>query len=206
MGRGQGASVAVAEAAPRRRPRKQSQDSAYVAPTDLAPAFGHVGTVLRDTDKGLPLRLELHGRVPDNGNEGWVVDLVEAHLTDGSPAGYLKLAYVPADEMTRWFPDVITFAWRRHGTWLPFSRTDATLPPEEAWTHAHLSHVLSSSDVESGLSFGVSHDRYVTRKEESREQLLAEWVARKPTLERRYVREYTEFLHQRRTTRASTSP
>jgi len=59
------------------------------------------------------IRFEYKDNSDTSINRGWVVDKVEAYLND-KPVGYLKIAYIPDEEVKRTFPDVIHYLGSDH--------------------------------------------------------------------------------------------
>lgn len=133
-----------------------------------------------------PLRLDIYEDIDDSGCDGWVVDLVEAHLPDG-PAGHLKISYIPDRQMHEVYPDPLSWMVRKTGKFTALK--DLLDVPCAQWTAAQLIDALAATD---GWA-GDPHARRAARAQLDLGALRARWADRRRELQAHHRERYERF-------------
>jgi len=206
-GEGQATAVRRSSAAKRAvRRTKKALKGEVSQQAEKAPTL--IGSITRTTSKGVEARLDFYRGIQDGGVEGWVVDLVEIHTTN-SPAGYLKISYIPPDSLERHYPTAFEWAVRykgkyagiKHGflgkdekTW---RRTDylKALPLADEWAPSHVER--ARKEEREALSLPGLAEAWRTRKEEiaaaheEQYQDFCSYHFNRPVVD--FIRIYNEF-------------
>jgi GNAT superfamily N-acetyltransferase len=143
------------------------------------------GSVQVVTRKGLPLRVDRWRNIPDGINEGWVVDILEAH-GPGGPAGYLKLAFIPRENLGRFYPSPVEWHLRRGGGNFP---EELLAKPAQEWAREETLLALSRTDEWHESTRETSERRAVTSDGDLRE----EWLERRRRIRLKHAKAYKEF-------------
>lgn len=148
----------------------------------------YTGQIERTTHKGIPVTLNLYREIDDNINDGWIVDLVEAHTAQG-PAGSLKISFIPTEHMQRVFPNAFEYAVRQLGKYGGLQSLLET--PEASWTRADVTQALSKVD---GWLPYQHQDRVDTERAQASEpELWKLWEQRRAKIEDEEQEGYQRF-------------
>lgn len=149
----------------------------------------YVGSRQFVTRDGVAGRADLFAQIPDLINDGWVVDLVEAH-TERGPAGYLKISYIPKENADVLYPDAFTWSWRQGGRSIGL-RLERT--PEDQWTAEDKRDLIArfqwEADAKARRKVG-DYDPQTATDEQTDEA----WVHVREGLNRRHEESYRAFL------------
>ena len=150
----------------------------------------YVGSLQRTTNKGLSVQLGFWRNVQDGIKEAWTVELIEAHA-DGIPAGYLKISYIPTEEMERWYPTAFEYAVREGGRYAGVLG-HLLDKPEAEWTREELLESLGHTDP-------WNHSEYFLAPAQKRSgrcsdaELRVLWQQRRQSVADEYQERYQRF-------------
>jgi hypothetical protein len=153
-------------------------------------AAQYVGSISRVTSKGVDVELKLYRNVPDGIKEGWVVDLVEAHTEQGL-AGYLKLSYIPKENMERWYPNPFIWWAREGGNGWEWSLREFIDKDESLWSREELLTAIEKCDSWPYLS--DSGEWKTKRASLSIDELRNHWRERKQIINDQHAQDYQQF-------------